>query len=340
MEQHSILLLGLGFWGSNWMRTLRRRDNCPLAGIAGSKEDIDRLSKEYDLSNTKAFPDFHQAIESTDADIIIIAIPTKFHAEAAKLALAKGMNVISEKPLAMNLAEAKDVITFKKNYPQLKYMVDQNYRWRPHNQTVQKAIQSGMIGRLGAIHFEFRQPEDLLGYREFLDMPLLQDVSIHHFDLLRFWTQKNCKQVFATSFRPAWSKFQGNPAVEAILRMENNVIVNYSGTWAARGKETSWDGNVTFTGDKGCLTLDAQNSVHFFKVGESKPVKLENVAMNFTELDYALDTFIGCIERHDTPETDPDDNIHSFAIVQAAEESARTQSVAKLRVWSQKSAEV
>jgi predicted dehydrogenase len=322
VTDYKVLLLGIGFWGTKWIETLGRADNCTVAGIAGSRQEtVDKFSAEHGIVSDIGFTDYIDAIEKTDADIVIISIPTKFHVDAAKRSLARGMHVLSEKPLATSMDEVQDILEVRVQYPGLKYMVDQNYRWRPHNQTMKKAIDDGAIGEIGAVHVEFRQPEDLLGYRKFLEMPLLQDVSIHHFDLVRFFTGKNCKSIDARSFRPAWSKFEGKPATEAVLTMEDDIVVNYNGTWAARGKETSWDGTITVTGSEGCLVLDPDDNVRLFKPGDAEGALLDKVDMDLTEMDYALDMFIRAIEQDGTPEVAMEDNRHSFAMVCAAEES-------------------
>jgi len=324
MANHDVLLLGLGFWGTKWMKTLHACESCRLAGIAGAEADFARLAKEYDLARVKPFADYRVAIEKTKADVVIIALPNAHHVDSAKHALKRGMNVLSEKPLATSLPEARDAISYKKKYPSLKYMVSQNYRWRPHNQTLKKALNDGMIGPAETIHFEFRRPEDLIGYREFLEMPLLQDVSIHHFDLMRFFTGKNCEQIYARSFRPSWSKFQGKSASEVVAVMAGDVTVNYNATWAARGKVTSWDGDITITGELGCLMLDAADQVRYFKADDPHGVLLNKVEMKFTELDYALHSFLRSIGHDDIPETTLEDNFSSFAMVCAAEESVRS----------------
>ncbi len=325
MAEHQILLLGLGFWGSKWLEAVSKRDDCELAGMAAaSEQSIDRVAQQFSLPAERGYVGYQEAIDRTDAEIVIIAIPTEYHTDAAKLALARGMHVLSEKPLAANMEQADEILELKQTYPDQKYLVDQNYRWRSHNQTLKRAIAEGMIGQPGTVHIEFRQPEDLLGYREFLEMPLLQDVSIHHFDLVRFLCGCNCQEVFAHSYRPRWSKFPGKPATEAVMRMESGITVNYNGTWAARGRPTSWDGEITVTGDKGCLKLDSQGLVRYFAPGDVGGEIVEPVQMQLTELDYALDMMIRCIEQDDQPETSIEDNYHSLAMVCAAEQSARS----------------
>lgn len=316
----NVLLLGLGFYGIHWYKTLKSMNNCRLTGICALKEDIDRLAKEYPISEA-VFTDYSEAIEKADADIVVIVLPTPLHTIAARLALQKGLHVISEKPITFSIDDAEEIVKFKAAFPELKYMVSQNYRWRTHVQTLKRCIDSGMIGEINSILLEFRRPEDLIGYRTRLKMPLIQDVSIHHFDLIRFLTGSNCKELYAYSYRPVWSGFQGKSAAEIILEMENDITVNYSGTWCARGKETSWDGCFTISGSKGCLVTDSHDDVYLSKANGTKFEPVEKVKMEYTEQIYAINMFVKCIEEDKTPECSIEDNYNSFAMVCAAEES-------------------
>jgi predicted dehydrogenase len=291
---------------------------------------MEKISQGYGIPMERGQADYREAIERTEADIAVITLPTALHKDAALRAIEKGMHVICEKPLATNREEADAIVAGKMGRPKLKFMVCQNYRWRPHNQAIRKAIREGRIGRIGSIRLEFRQPECFIGYREFLPMPLLQDVTIHHFDLIRFFTGKNCERIAATVYRPRWSRYEGKPSAEAILLMEDGVVANYSGTWAARGQETSWDGNIMITGDRGCITLDAKNTVRFHPPDSPQGLLLENAEMAVTELDYALRMFIECVEKDTLPEADLDDNYRSFAMVCAAEESLQRAAFAEV----------
>ncbi len=179
-----------------------------------------------------------------------------------------------------------------------------------------------MIGQPGTVYIEFRQPEDLLGYREFLEMPLLQDVSIHHFDLVRFLCGCNCEEVFAHSYRPTWSEFAGKPGREAVMHMEGGITINYNGTWAGRGDNGQCD--------KGCLKLDSQGVVQYFAPGHVEGEIIEPVEMELTELGYALDMMIRCVENDEQPATSVEDDYHSLAMVCAAEQPARRSLPVKL----------
>jgi predicted dehydrogenase len=112
--------------------------------------------------------------------------------------------------------------------------------------------------------------------------------------------------------------------------MEGDITVNYNATWAARDKPTSWDGDITITGEQGCLVLVAANQVRCFAEGDSPGDLLKNVEMKRSELDHALDLFIRCLDGDEIPETTLEDNLNSFAMVGAAEESAQSAAPVQL----------
>lgn len=332
--KHKVLLLGMGFWGKRWLELILKTDRCQLAGAAGSPSEMEEICNQYGIDPAITFTDYRKAIAESDAEIAVVVLPGALHEEADRLALEKGMNLITEKPLAMNLEEAGKLLEWKRRYPKQKFMTSQNYRWRPYNQAIKHAIEEGMIGKLESILLEFRQQEDLQGYRAGLEMPLLQDVSIHHYDLIRFFTGADCKNVFCRVWRPSWSLFQGKPNTEAVLEMTNGVMVTYNGSWAARGKETSWDGNFTLTGDKGCLTLDADGKVFFYPhekadsvvldTGKQEGIAVEQPEMQYTEMEYGFHMFMDSLEQDAVPETTLEDNVKSFAMVMASIASVKS----------------
>ena len=335
--KHKILLLGMGFWGRRWLELILKSGRCQLAGAAGSEDEMQEVCISYGINPAITFTDFRKAIARTAADIAVVVLPGVLHFEADRLALEKGMNLITEKPLAMNMEEAMELLRLKARYPLQRFMASQNYRWRPCNQAMKRAIDHGMIGRMESILLEFRQQEDLQGYRAGLEMPLLQDVSIHHFDLIRFFTGADCKETYCCVSRPSWSLYQGKPDTQAIFWMINGVTVTYSGSWAARGKETSWDGNFTITGDKGCLTLDADGRVYFYKHEKADAVVLDTASqqgeevglpeMKYAEMEYGFHMFLDSVEQGDVPETTLEDNVKSFVMVMACLESAKRATV-------------
>lgn len=326
--RHRVLLLGLGFWGGRWLKIIMDSPRCELAGVAGSREELNGAAAQYGLESGLMHTDYREAIQNSGAHIAVVVLPGALHFDADRLALEAGMHIITEKPLAMNLEEAEMLLKLQaQKYPNQKFMASQNYRWRPHNRTIKKAIEDGMIGNAESVLLEFRQQEDLQGYRGDLRYPLLEDMSIHHFDLLRFFIGSDCEEAICHAWRPSWSLYPGMPNADALLQMRNGVCVTYHASWAARGKETSSDGNFSITGEKGCITLDADDTVRFFAHNKADSVALDtsaqegvilpHVQMERTEMAYGLEMFMDCVENNLMPETTLEDNIKSYNMVAA-----------------------
>ena len=331
-----VLLLGLGFWGRQWYEVLSRSTDCTLVGVAATPRGLQEVGLGG-ASEPPAFTDYREAIDTVDADAVVIVLPTVLHVDAGMRALANGFHVLSEKPVAMDLAGATQLRADARRFPLQVYMVSQNYRWRSHNQTLKHALTSGLIGTPGGFQLEFRQPEFLVGARPGLEMPLIQDMSIHHFDLIRFLLDANAVEIFARSFCPPWSRYPGLASTEAVIQMEGGLAVGYSGTWAARGRYTLWDGDITITGSRGCLKLDASGQVSLFPDEGQDPGQwsgveakeeivrvVDPISVPREDLDQSLASFLESVATGVAPSTSLEDNYHSFAMVAAAEESTRT----------------
>ena len=175
-------------------------------------------------------------------------------------------------------------------------MVDQNYRWRPQTQTLRRAIKEGRIGKIASLSYIFRQSIQRTtrdGWREQMAHPYLNDMSVHHFDLLRASTGLECLKVVANGVRPPWTWVKGVPAVDAMMMFEQDVSVTYSGTMVARGLLTPQDGIITVIGEKGMLQLEADSQVRFYQ--DNNVETIPQVSMQVTDMAYTLQEFLASI---------------------------------------------
>jgi predicted dehydrogenase len=194
-------------------------------------------------------------LSAVEADVALITLPVGRHAEAIEQALAAGMHVLCEKPLVVDAEDLDRVRAASAAHPGLAVVVGQNYRHRPWARRARELITDGLVGTVGHLSLRFSRREFLEGGRNELRSPLLQDMSVHHLDLVRYLTGAEAVEVHAVEHRPPWSLFAGAPAVEAALRMSDGSLATYSGTWAGRGPETTWDGEVTVHGEHGTLRV-------------------------------------------------------------------------------------
>lgn len=332
MAQLRIMVWGAGFFGRKWLETLRARPDCEIAGIVSrTPARLDEVRRALGLDGVPGYGSLDEALARGRADGVVVTLPQMLHREAVVKAVEAGWHVLTEKPLAMTMAEARAILAAVGRRPDRVVMVNQNFRWRPHTTALSRAVRDGLIGRPGHVMVECRQQirrTTVDAWREQMAEPYLLDFAIHHFDLLRYVTGDEPREVVATSFRPAWSWFAGNSAAAAIVTMESGLVVDYGGTMVSQGLETPQEGLVTVIGERGTLHLDGQSRVTLAGQGAPREIPAEPVPEG--ELGRGLAQFVDAIRTGRPPETAVDDNVRSFALLMAVLDSARTRRAVRI----------
>jgi predicted dehydrogenase len=109
-----VALVGLGNYAHIQLApALLQSQNCYLAGIVtGSPEKIPIWTQKYGIpaKNVYNYQSFDNIRDNPDIDIVYIVLPNSMHAEYTIRAAKAGKHVICEKPMAMNVKEATDMI--------------------------------------------------------------------------------------------------------------------------------------------------------------------------------------------------------------------------------------
>jgi predicted dehydrogenase len=134
-------------------------------------------------------------------------------------------------------------------------MVSQNYRFFPAVRAVVELVRSGRLGALNEVEIDFRHrstvPEPSLRTGHLvLAQPLLMDMSIHHFDLLRLVLGRDATWISCQAWNQPWSGFVGPPTAIAAIRF-GDVTVSYRGTWVTWAANTPWSGEWRMTFERG-----------------------------------------------------------------------------------------
>jgi predicted dehydrogenase len=161
-----------------------------------------------------------------------------------------------------------------------------------------------------------------------MDYPLLVDMAIHHFDLIRFVTGLNALSVRGEAWNPPWSNYEGDCSSSLVFEMENGARVVYNASWCAKGQFCSWDGNWQIEGSKGCIVYEdgglcLYDVPELYTIGGREAVEVEGPER--LEQDFVLDDFISSVKDGTRARTDVFDNVYSIAMVFAAVEAVRTE---------------
>lgn len=329
------LLCGLGWWGFNWLKNIKENNNYELVGVIDEKQDlINKAKKEYDFLKDSGFTNIDEAIKNTNPDAVVVVVSPTRHGDIIKTALDNNINILSEKPLAKDLDEAKSFLKLYKTKKNIKFIVNQNYRGRKGVALIKSLIESDFIGDIGYFIINHQQTVKIPGYRLEMGSPILDDMSIHHFDLIRYLTNEDFYEIYSKEGSTKWSWFKGEPVFYSVIKMTNLISGIYCASWVAEGKIGNWNGNIQIFGSKGCIEYSDNDDVLFYKkhkVNESltgdyiKGEKIVPPDIEFTELQYTLENFKKAFIDKTKCETDIDDNIKSFAAVLAARESIKNK---------------
>ena len=95
----------------------------------------------------KAYPEFDGLIEDEDVELVVVATPSYLHASHTIKALSSGKNVVCEKPMATNLAEADAMIEAARKTGKI-LTIFQDSLFYPDYLKVKEVIESGKLGRI------------------------------------------------------------------------------------------------------------------------------------------------------------------------------------------------
>lgn len=242
-----IIQAGMGGWGRDWAKSVIKKDDqvSLVACVDAEPSSLALARKELDLPSQSCFTSLAAAIETVDADAVLITANLPGHVPLAMEALRAGKHVLLEKPFAPSLDEARKVVELADKQHRV-LMISQNYRFFPAVQAVRDLLRSGSLGEVGAVSVDFRRnangaPRE--GNRHFtLHQPLLADMSIHHFDLMRVMLGQEPVEVVCRAWNPPWSNFVEPAAAFATITFDGGAVVSYRGSWVSPGPKTPWAG--------------------------------------------------------------------------------------------------
>lgn len=328
-----LLQMGMGAWGRNWARVvLPIVPGAELVGCVDPSEEALRLvGEETILGPDRCFADLKQALSVTNPEAVLITADPPSHATLVRLSLDAGLHVIVEKPFALSLDEAQELVKLAKSR-ELTLMVSQNYRFFPAVRKVRSIVASGRLGAVVSVALDFLQysPEVPCEPHHRLEEPLLVDMSVHHFDLLRAVLTSEAQDVRCRTWNPPWSWFRGPPEGTALIDFDNGCTVSYRASWLSSETRTPWSGRWMMELENGRLwwtsrgdAMDGSDgeSVYLAVPGEvAKPVAFQS--MRFVDRAGCLAEFIGALHDGRQPESSGQENLGTVALMQAAVDSA------------------
>lgn len=146
-------LLGYGLAGSVFHAPLiAATDGLRLAAVVTTDPDR-RAQVLRDHPGTRLFDRSEELVGSGEVDLVVVATPNRSHVPMARLAIAAGLPVVVDKPLAATSAEGREIVDEARRRG-VALTVFQNRRWDGDFLTVRRLIDDGVLGTV--LRFESR----------------------------------------------------------------------------------------------------------------------------------------------------------------------------------------
>jgi len=329
MDKIRLIQCGVGGFGLSWLVDYATKSSefDVVAIVDVSKENLTHAGSASGIPANRQFETFEAALDEVAVDAVLSVTPPAVHSEHARLAFARGLHVMTEKPFADTIEHAIEMLHLARA-SRCQLLVSQNYRYRDVIQQAKQLLADKAVGDFGHGHLDFYIPADFTGsFREKMEFPLLIDMAIHHLDLIRYVTGRNIVKVTTLSFRPSWSWYEHDPGLKMLLELEDGTVFSYSGDWSGKGRCTSWNGDWRLQCSDGSIHLvnDKIEIGRCEKWGKNPTIQnIELPPVKWAERAATLHLFADLIRTGRPGELSGADNIWSFGAVIAGVESAKT----------------
>jgi len=149
-----IGIIGAGFARTTQIPGFKNCEGAQVVAIASAhREHAEEVAREFEIPHVA--DDWRGVIERDDVDLVSIVTPVVTHHEITLAALAAGKHVLCEKPMAMNSAEAREMMEGAREKGRLA-LIDHELRFLPGRLQMRELLRAGEIGKVKHAKLTFR----------------------------------------------------------------------------------------------------------------------------------------------------------------------------------------
>lgn len=270
----------------------------------------------------QVFSNAVQMLESCELDAVDVAVPREAHAEMVRLAAARGLPVLCQKPLAPTYAEACALVEEIQGRTRL--MVHENWRFRPYYRQMASWLQARRIGTVvqaqlslftsGLVadeHSRFpaidRQP-----FLATLSRALVMEILIHHIDTLRYLLG-DLRLIHARLGKGS-TAMSGEDRASIIFENEAGATVVLMSNLRVWGEPANKPDELLLVGDRGNIRLSGNSLV--CQGYEPAQLSYDLPACYADSYAATIGHFVDRLADGEEFETCPQDNLQTLRLVE------------------------
>ncbi len=315
-------LVGAGMISLFHLRAWEAASGAEIVAIC----DIDRDKAEArarEFGIERAYTDPERLFTDGGFDLVDIAASVDAHDPMTRLAADHGVHVMLQKPMTRTVAEAERLIDYVGD--RVRFMVHENYRFRPHYMKVREWIAEGRIGTprhasmavrgsgLVSVDGEIPFLVERQPYLKTFQRNLVFETMIHHLDVLRLLLGP--LEVVAARLNRLNPDLPGEDTASILLEGENGLIATADGCICAPGYPPLHGDRLEVIGTRGTVVMD-YNRV--FLVGQEEAAEEVDLLARYQEcFDHAIREFVEGVRTGAPFETDRLDNLETLRLMES-----------------------
>lgn len=338
-----IGLIGCGFYAQNHLHAWQdlRDEGAELVAVCDL--DADKAQMAATKFHAKAYTDAKLMLDAEKLDLVDITTQMGSHRQLAALAAERGLGAIVQKPLAPDWDECVAIVEHAHRHKTW-IAIHENFRFATSMRRVKSVIDSGAIGTPNWARIGFRTGYDIYKGQPYLAKDkrhVILDVGIHVLDLARFFFGEVDHLSCETQKRnPA---IIGEDTATILIRHNSGAVSIVEATYAMRKIPDPFPETLLeIEGTNGSITVTRGEKMQVTTQGIFFEEHIGSPLLSWTSRPWhgsqeaVLHTnrhmLIAFRNGHEA-DTSGADNLKTFALVEAAYESADKQTVVKPKTW-------
>lgn len=201
-------------------------------------QSMEELLTQFELKSKgiKCYTDYKKMIDENSFELVSIATESGFHAEMALYCIDNGVNIIVEKPIAMSIKDADEIVK-RSEEKGVKVSACHQNRFNISVHEMKKAIDAGRFGKLshGSVHIRWNRDKEYYDSAKWRgtwekDGGALMNQCIHGIDLLRWSFGDEIEEVYGATRKQLHDYIEAEDIGMAVVKFKNGAIATIEGT--------------------------------------------------------------------------------------------------------------
>lgn len=334
----NVALVGCGYWGPNYVRVFEENRNARITLACDlQEEELSNLRSRYPHLEGETDPD--RVLASDEIDAVVVATPARSHYDVTRQALEAGKDVLVEKPLALDLANARELARLAEERDCV-LMVGHIFEYNPAVHKLKEVVDEPETGELHYLTFQRRS---LGPVRQ--DVNAMWDLAPHDVSILHYLTGEMPERVAAQGMDFLQDGVED--VVFLTLWMPSGQIAHVHASWmdphkVRRVVAVGEDRMVTFDDveprekirihDKGAVIepTDAPADFAEFQIQVRDGDVLSPAVPGREPLRSQVDHFVECVRERKRPRSDAVSGARVVSVLEAVDRALESQAVEKV----------